>query len=281
MTSREGRVAVILPTISIDRLLDAAVESLLTQTLAEFELIVAHDGVEPDERRWWMRDGRVHAVSSPERRGLAATLNQAIGATSCEYIARLDADDLAEPRRLELQLRFLDEHPRAVACGSHAERIDLDGEATGPFPTSSGSDVRELLLSRNVIVHSSAMFRRLAFHAAGGYDIRMLQMEDYDLWLRLGRLGPLAILDQSLVQYRLHDGQVSRRAEPFGYHMNRVREGRRKLARQLGVSWLRTTALDARWTTAQALRYWGLRAPRYDRNLNKPLTSRNELLIDE
>lgn len=264
MPKEPVEISVILPSLYCDSLLDAAVTSVLTQQGPAFEILVLFDGTPVVEQREWMSDPRVEVIHSSRRRGLSATLVDGIRRARAETIARIDADDLCEQGRLASQFSWLMSNSDAVLVGSLAARIDLAAKPLGPFPTSPGEDVRAQLVGRNVIIHSSAMFRREAYDRAGGFDEKMSQMEDYDLWLRMGLLGPIGIMNRSLIQYRIHPGQVSRGAKPFGYHMRKVRRGQASLSRHIGIRRLEASYARFRWTTAQFLRYFRLRKPGYD-----------------
>lgn len=258
-------IVVIVPTIAIDDQLDLAVQSLLLGSFRDIRVIVVHDGVQPDDSRVWMSDTRVTVLQIPIRGGLVNGLITAIASSDEPLIARLDADDISAPGRIKAQAEYLQEHPETVLIASEAMRIDVTGQEIGPLVEYAADDVRPRLLERNFVVHSSVMFRRHAYDAAGGFDSQLPQMEDYELWLRMALQGPIAILPEPLVSYRLHPGQVSRAAKPYGLHVTRVNRARRALAAKVGSSAIRTHILTARWTLAQYLRYFKVRRPGYDR----------------
>ena len=256
-------VVVIIPTVRVDDWLSLAVHSALNQEGFRARVVVFHDGVEPDPRQDWMSDARVTALHSPVRVGLSSGLKRAIATTTESLIARLDADDLAEPNRFTSQLAFLRENAETVLLGSRARRIDEHGAETGALGHVIGNDVRRELLRRNVLIHSSVMFRRAAYDAAGGFDDSIGVSEDFDLWLRMGRLGPIAVQAAQLVSYRVHSRQMSRSAKPFGHDIRRIIASQRALARALRVSKLAAWADRTVWLGAQYLQYFGLRQLRY------------------
>lgn len=262
MTNAE--VVVILPTIRVDAWLTLAVRSILDQHGVTLRLIVFHDGLEPDHSPDWAQDPRVTIMNGTDRVGLAAGLRTAIAASTEPYIARLDSDDLAMPNRLARQLGYLRDNPDTVLVGSWAQRIDEEGTQTGGIGRFVGPDVRHELLGRNVVMHSSATFRRDAYDEAGGYDPTLVLMADYDLWMRMGRLGPVAVLGERLISYRVHSNQMSRSSRPDGLLIRKVLASHRRLARAIGApaltSWLRAMT----WLGAQYANHWGLRRSRYD-----------------
>jgi GT2 family glycosyltransferase len=258
-------LVVVIPTITIDDWLGEAVNSVLSQEGVDLHLVVAHDGVPPDESQPWMQDKRVTVSHSADRIGAAAILRKAIGETTEKYVARLDADDLAAPMRLAAQLSYLRANPSAVLVASQGVRIDERGGVTNEVNTAVGSDIRKALLDRNVVIHSSVLFRRASYDAAGGYDPRLRQMEDYDLWLRMGAQGEIGVLPARLISYRVHSKQMSRGAKPYGLHIRKVLRSQQRLGRLLDMSRILVSAKAGTWLIAQYLRYWRLRKPGYDR----------------
>ena len=259
-------IVVVLPTITVDEQLDTAVNSILSGTLTRLRLLVVHDGVVPDSTRPWMSDPRVDVLHFASRGGLVAGLWEAISRSNEDLVARLDADDYSSPTRLEQQVRYLSDHPDAALVASEAMRIDSNDARLGVMVRVSGDDVRRELLQRNVIVHSSVVFRRSAYERAGGFDRSLPQMEDYELWLRMGRLGPIAIVRDTLVFYRIHPGQISRVAKPYGAHVRAVNRARRRLAKYLHVGPAESYVRELTWTVAQYARYFKIRRPGYDQN---------------
>ncbi|MFZ7086618.1 glycosyltransferase [Curtobacterium sp. RRHDQ10] len=254
-------VSVLVPVARVDDHLFVAIDSLLRQTLRAVEVVVVLDGTGaasdlPD-------DPRITVHRFPVRRGTPAALNHGLAMARADLIARLDADDVAEPDRLERQVRVLAARPELLGIGSAVALVDDLGRDLGVLDVPLGDDAVRRLLTRNVFVHSTMLVRRSALESVGGYDVRCRRMQDYDLWLRLGMTGPLANMPDRLTKYRVHDGQHSRRTSPFGRSARTVRRSRRRLARHLGEPLLNQLARDAVWTAAQIVRHAGLRAPRY------------------
>ncbi|MDQ0755764.1 glycosyltransferase family 2 protein [Arthrobacter sp. B3I4] len=248
-------VSVVVPAIRLDSWLDQALDSLLRQDGVELQLIVILDGVEEDGHRPWMEERRVTVLRNPTRLGVGSTLRRAMAEARGEFVARLDADDIAKPGRLREQAAYLRDHQDTVAVTSQTELIDDLGKVTGTMAFGAGPDVRSRLLLQNVVVQSAVMFRLGAYQLAGGYE-PLRQMEDYLLWLRLAQHGKIAILPQTLAQYRVHGAQLSRGAKPFGSHISQVLTERRNLRKNLGAPALEGWAKDATWLGVQYLRYY-------------------------
>lgn len=188
-----------------------AVESVLGQTLADLELIVVDDGstdatpallgAVPDPRL---------IVERQARAGLTSALNRALARARAPLIARLDADDVALPARLERQGAFLAAHPEVGLLGTAARVVDEDGREVGVIrPPEDDGAIRRALIRRNPFVHSSIMLRRALAVQAGGYDASFPVAQDYDLWLRLAAITAMANLAEPLVIRRLVAGRVT------------------------------------------------------------------------
>lgn len=257
-------VSVIIPTAHVNGWLDDAVHSLLNSDWASVQVIVVHDGVLPDATRDWMNDPRVTVAHHADRMGPSAGMKTGVELATYPYIARLDADDLSTGDRLSKQARFLDEHPTTVAVGGRVRRIDENGAPTGDVRGPSGDDIRPHFLLSNVLAHSSLVFRREAYEVIGGYDLSLRQMEDYLFLLQLSQRGPVAILPDFLVKYRVHGSQASRGAKPYGRHIQLVTGERLALARVLGKSLLLAHAKNAAWVALQYARYFGPMRPGHE-----------------
>ncbi|MCX7819971.1 MAG: glycosyltransferase [Kiritimatiellae bacterium] len=192
------RVSVLMPCRNARSTIERAVESLRRQTLADFEVVVVDDGSTDGTGAWLReyarRDHRFRVMRSKSRPGLVAALNEGLSRCRAPYVARMDADDIAHPRRLELQAAFLDAHPEVAVV---AARVRAAGDPPGPGwrryvswvnrPLHHGAIVRNLLIE-SPLPHPSVMVRRRWYQRVGGYR-EFDGPEDYDLWLRMWRAG--------------------------------------------------------------------------------------------
>jgi glycosyltransferase involved in cell wall biosynthesis len=214
--SARPTISVVMPVRNAEAWLAQAIESVLVQTFADFELIVVDDGstdASPEIiSALSRRDSRIRAVRQPQPEGLVSALNMALGLARGELLARLDADDVALPERLAQQVRCFDEQPSLVLLGSWSERIDEGDRHIGyTRPETNPERLAEMLQKSNPFVHSSVMMRTALTQKIGGYRNAFLGAEDADLWLRLSEHGVVANLPQILVCYRVHGGNVSQR----------------------------------------------------------------------
>lgn len=206
-------VSIVLPVRDGEAYLRAAIDSILAQTFADFELIIVNDGSADSTadiiKVYAERDARL-VVRHQANRGMVPTLKIACDLARGTYLARMDADDVALPCRLEQQVAFLETHPETVLLGSAVDLIDGAGRVVGQFcHPESDSAIRACLATHNCLVHPSVMMRTTAYHAVGGYREAFAHAEDYDLWLRMAEVGQIANLSHSTLLYRLHPGQAS------------------------------------------------------------------------
>lgn len=232
------RVSVICSVCNGEAYLEESLQSILHQTFGDFELLVVDDGSTDGTpallEQTAARDPRVR-VFRQETQGLTRTLNILLEKARGEYVARQDDDDVSWPERLARQVGFLDGHPRCAAVGSRYVSIDEKGRriARSRVPVSDAA-IKRALLTHNVIAHSSALYRRKAVLAEGGYDTVYRTAQDYDLWCRLALKHELANLTTPLLSRRRHPGRIGVRhkAEQFR-NRDRIREAfRRRLLEQ-------------------------------------------------
>ena len=203
-------VSVLMPVFKARRYVGEAIESILTQTFSDFEFLIIDDGSTDDSlkilERYARSDARIRLVSRSNR-GLVQTLSELTAMARGEFLARMDADDVAVRNRFSLQTAFLREHPEVVCVGGQVLEIDGQGWDLGEryeLEIEDGSIQERLLAGYTCINHPSAMMRRDAVEAVGGYDVQWHEAEDLDLWLRLGEYGRLANLPDVVTHYRVH-----------------------------------------------------------------------------
>lgn len=206
-------VSVIIPVWNCERYLQEAIESVLSQSLRDFELIVVNDGSSDRSEEiasGFLRDPRVRIINQPNS-GVVAARNAGLRAAKAEFVAFLDADDMAMPDRLSKQFAYMHEHPEVAVLGSHITHF-TDAKKilhTEEFPVGPARVTRGLE-SRNTIAQPSVMLRKQMAIAAGGYrDAFRFGAEDYDLWLRLAENHLLDNLPEALTFYRIHTDSLT------------------------------------------------------------------------
>ncbi|HYZ91746.1 MAG TPA: glycosyltransferase family A protein [Actinomycetota bacterium] len=194
------------------RFLAEAIESIRAQTLDDWEHVIVDDASEDDTvaliERVAAADARVRLIRRRESGGPYVAANDGLEAAEGRYIARLDADDVAVPDRLERQLQFLDAHPTLRACGG-MHRVLVDGRLSKPVavPLLPGV-LRWRLCAGADPVHSSLFAEHSAMSEIGGYAPLPLA-QDWRVWCELSRRGWLGIVPQVVVHRRLHADRVS------------------------------------------------------------------------
>ena len=203
MTGNVPRVTVLLPVFNGAATLRDAVNSVLAQTFMDFELLVVDDA-STDESGAVLAsyaDKRLRVIRNPRNLGLPATLNRGLDMACGEYVARMDADDLCLPTRLEKQIAFMDARPEVGISGTGARAF---GEAS--FPLEQPEDdahIKAKLLFDSAINHPTAIFRKALLDAHGLRYPLLPHFEDYLLWQKTARVLPLANLSEELLRYRV------------------------------------------------------------------------------
>jgi len=204
-------VSVVMAVYNAEPWLVEAVDSVLGQTFADFELVVVDDGsvdATPEILRK-LHDPRLRVITQRQL-GQTPALNHGLRVARGVLIARMDGDDVALPARFARQVAFLRAHPEVGLLGTACREISASGEVLRTItPPSDDRALRRVLIRTNPFTHSSMMFRRTVLDASGWYDERFVVAQDYDLWLRMSRLTRLASLDEPLVLRRLAPGQLS------------------------------------------------------------------------
>jgi glycosyltransferase involved in cell wall biosynthesis len=269
-------VTVLLPVYNGASTLHQAVDSILAQEDAEFELLLiddaSTDGSASIVLEYAARDDRVVGVVHDANVGLSATLNEGIERARFPLVARMDQDDEALPTRLGAQRRFMDMHPDVAVAGSWVLHMGSERRFDRLVRLPTEHDEIAMTLEReNCLYHPSVMFRRDVVVAAGGYRGKFKNAEDYDLWLRLVRHHRLANVAEPLLRYRFSvDGMtLGRKWEQLFYvHLAQAAAGEPEIELQEVESRARATlaGVDRGWFLTQvaegtvrelvALRHW-------------------------
>jgi glycosyltransferase involved in cell wall biosynthesis len=203
-------ISVVVPAYNAAPFLRDAVCSILEQTERDFELILINDGstdkTHAIAQELARADGRIRYFTQ-DNRGVVATLNRGLELCRGEFIARMDADDVARTDRFEKQLALLRSDPELVLCGSDALQI---GEATGRI-RKPGSDrsCRAWQLIGPCFVHPSVMFRRTVVDRGVRYRMACQYAEDYAFWFEVAALGQVRNIKEPLLFYRVHGEQIT------------------------------------------------------------------------
>jgi len=206
-------VSVVMPVYNAEPYLRDAVDSILAQTLGDFELLIIDDGSTDASpailQSYVSQDTRVSVFSQPNL-GIASSLNRGLRLAAAPYVARMDADDISLPQRLEQQVDRLQQDSTLGLIGTAYWAINGSGRR-GQVHRPPGCDtaIRWHMLFDNPFCHSSVMLRKAVLDAQQlAYDERMAYTEDYDLWVRVLSYTRGANLREALVGRRVHEGST-------------------------------------------------------------------------
>ena len=208
-------VSILMPVFKTAPYLREAMDSILSQTFTDFELIVLND-CSPDNAEEILdtyTDPRIVRYKGEKNIGLSNILNVGLGMARGKYIARMDSDDLSMPERLQIQVDYLESHPKIdlVSAG-----MQLFGARDDIWIRDGNPEkVKIEALFHSPILHASSMWRRDSFERNGlRFRQEMVPSEDYDLWTRaFGKGLKLVNLPQVLYKYRIHIAQATTRTD--------------------------------------------------------------------
>ena len=204
-------VTIVLPVYNGERYLREAIDSVLAQSFHDFELWVVNDG-STDGTVGIVDsycDPRVKRIDNPHNMGLVETLNRAFTMVATPYIARMDDDDLWEPTKLEKQIALLESRPEIGVCGTSIHKFG-DIDSVNIFPEESDA-LKVGLLFYCMMSHPSVIYRRSMLQQTGlTYRADYFPAEDYKMWVDVLQHSNIHNLQEPLVEYRQHGGQICR-----------------------------------------------------------------------
>lgn len=203
-------VSVLMPAYNASGYIEDAIESILGQSFRNFEFLIIDDGSTDSTVELIKRysDSRIKLIQNETNKGLIYTLNKGLDIAQGKYIARMDADDISKPERIEKQFTFLEANPAIDILGTAFNILNTQYEIHHPI---YNEDIRIKLLDDNAFAHPSVMMRTSALQKYNlYYKSEYKHVEDYQFWIQaaINGLG-LANLDDILLLYRQHDSQVT------------------------------------------------------------------------
>ena len=197
-----------MPVYNGEKHIESAIQSILTQSIAEIELIIIDDGSTDGSVKIinHIVDERVRLIENVENRGVAYSLNKGLAAVRGKYIARMDSDDIALPLRFEKQINYLEKHPGLSMCGSWVRAF---GEVNTVYKyPEANNEIKVAMLFYPCFAHPSVMWKRKDFVLNGfKYQVEPATAEDYDLWIKVAKKLEVANVPEILLEYRV-DPQI-------------------------------------------------------------------------
>ncbi len=208
-------ISVILPVHNGEAYLAEAIESILKQTYTNFELIILSTADTSEASLSIIQnfnDPRIHHIRrTPDLACLPAALNRGIDLARGIYIARMDADDIALPRRFETEIAFMEKHPEIGIVGSYAKTIGRNTGTIMRHPLHH-EEIRANLLFHSSMIHPTVLMRKKTLDDLNlRYNPTLEKTEDYEFWYRASKTLRIANIPKILLLYRTHEGQATYR----------------------------------------------------------------------
>lgn len=207
-------ISVIMPAYNAQKNIGNAIDSILHQTFKRFELIIINDsstdGTMQIVSAYAKKDSRIRIVRHTADRNIGKVLNMGIREARSDVIARMDADDISLPERLDEQYRLLNSSKKIAVVGLDIEIIDYEGNhvAARRYPTTN-KEIKRCVFRYSPFAHPGVMFRKSMVEKVGMYDPAYSPSEDLDLWFRLGKYYEFASIPKTLLKYRLYPKSTS------------------------------------------------------------------------
>lgn len=203
---RSPEISVLLPCYNACTTIARSIESLLSQSMTDFELIIINDGSTDGSHqiidKYRDIDDRIVTIHLSQNKGLAHALNLGIKTSQAQLIARIDADDWCDALRLEKQYQFMMAHPQVDILGTGMKLINVRGEIIKDVLLPEYHDtIIARAFNKPMLYHPTVMIRKVLFDRYGDYDQRLDWAEDADLWYRIYDKVAIHNLPEALVYY--------------------------------------------------------------------------------
>jgi len=195
-----------------EKYLHEAIDSILNQTFKDFEFLIINDAStdRTAEILQSYQDPRIKIVNNEKNMGLTKSLNKGLKLAKGEYIARMDADDISMPNRLDTQYAYMKSNPDLAICASSYEQIDKNRNTIRIIKRYLGCEQLYYFLTfANWLAHSTVFLRKTMILKLNGYNDQLMQAQDYDLWYRVSRIGKVIQIGEILLRLRTHQNNMS------------------------------------------------------------------------
>lgn len=229
-------VTVLMSVFNGEKYLREAIESVLNQTYKNIEFLIINDASTDNSVAIIQsyRDERIHFFSNEVNLKLTASLNKGIDLSHGKYIARMDADDVSFPERIEKQVAFMEQHPEVGLCGTFVQNIGINDDYVPPYKTTH-DEIKFKLFFETHFPHPAAMLRKSMLDKYKlKYDTINKVAQDYELWNKIVNYCEVAILPEPLVKKRTHPEMTSIKATQEQLQV--VKNIHRELMEKLGAA---------------------------------------------
>lgn len=216
------KVSVVMPAYNSEKYIGEAIESILNQAYTDFEFIIINDG-STDRTKEIIdsyNDSRIVYLENEKNAGIVVTLNKGLDFATGEYIARMDADDIAVENRLEKQVTYMEKNKNVGLLGTGIRVFGDEIEASDRVFTTDTKQLKAELLFSSCIAHPTVMIRRSVLEQNKlRYNSEFAGAEDYCLWWEISKVCGISTLPDILLNYRIHASQITQKKDEFYYNM--------------------------------------------------------------
>ncbi len=244
------KVSIVLPCWNGERFLSKSLDSILAQTMTDWELIIVNDCSTDNSPKiaeeYASRDKRIHVIHNTVNKKLPGTLNVGFSAATGQYLTWTSDDNIAKSNWLETLVNYLDTHPETDMVCANMDLIDESDNVYAVFrKTTTLDEVRHLSYTSNV--GAAFMYRKTIADRIGEYDTEMFCAEDYDYWVRIALNGRLDYINDNIYQYRQNPDSLTATQKPL------VRTRTIAIKQKYKPQWIKR--LNLTWYQAKKLDY--------------------------
>lgn len=214
--NKTPKVTVLMPVYNAEKYLKEAIDSILNQTFKDFEFLIINDGsidksVDIIES---YNDFRIKLIHNDQNRGIIHTLNKGLELAQGKYIARMDADDISLPNRLDKQVDFMEQNKEIGIAGTYIRVFNGKFSYKGQKLFTKSKKIKEGLMFRNLLMHPSIVMRKSMLEEYSlKYNKRHKHLEDYGLWVEASNHMKLANIPKHLLKYRNNPNSITKLAD--------------------------------------------------------------------
>jgi glycosyltransferase involved in cell wall biosynthesis len=208
------KISVVMPVYNGEKYLSTAIDSILNQTFPDFEFIIINDASTDTTsdiiRKYQKKDKRIISINNEKNLGIGGTLNKGFTYAKTQYVARMDADDISEPERLEKQYKLISSNKKLGVVGGY---ILIINEQNDPLLLrkylANSNDLKNHIFRYSPFAHPATMIRLSVFNEFGGYDPSKSPSEDLDLWIKIGTKYEFGNVPRVILNYRIYEASAS------------------------------------------------------------------------